>query len=115
MAAVNVYEAKTHFSLLLRRVRAGEEIVIADNGQPVAMLVPFRTAEGTRELGGDEELVTIADDFDAPLPDDILAGFHALHASTREVATDPTANRPPRKPTAPIPKRTGSPKARKHR
>lgn len=74
MATVNVYEAKTHLSRLLRRVRSGEEIVIADAGKPVARLVPLAAAED-RVLGGDEGAVWIADDFDAPLPQEILDGF----------------------------------------
>ena len=49
-ATVNVHEAKTQFSRLLKRVAAGQEIVIAKAGQPVARLVPFRQP-GTRELG----------------------------------------------------------------
>lgn len=96
MAAVNVYEAKTHLSRLLRRVRAGEEIIIADNGEPVAKLVPFRAPGGTRELGGDEKLVTIADDFDAPLPDDVLAGFYGDVAAPKA-----TAKRRPRSAATP--------------
>ena len=74
--AVNVYEAKTHFSKLLRRVRAGEEIVIADAGKPVARLVPIGPEAGPRVLGGDEGAVWIADDFDAPLPDDVIDAFY---------------------------------------
>ena len=76
VAAVNVYEAKTHLSKLLRRVRAGEEIVIADAGKPIARLVPVDDSVGPRTLGGDEGLVWIADDFDAPLPDEILESFY---------------------------------------
>jgi prevent-host-death family protein len=51
---VNVYEAKTQLSKLLERVEAGEEIVIARNGRPVARLVPTQRAAGgeRRRLGG---------------------------------------------------------------
>jgi prevent-host-death family protein len=76
MAAVNVYDAKTHFSRLLRRVRAGEEIVIAAAGRPVARLVPIGPDSGPRVLGGDEGEVWIAEDFNAPLPDAIVAAFY---------------------------------------
>jgi prevent-host-death family protein len=72
---VNVYEAKTQLSRLLRRVRAGEEIVIAAAGRPVARLVPMAPSSGPRQLGGDEDSVWIADDFDAPLPADIVDAF----------------------------------------
>ena len=71
---VNVHEAKTHFSRLLERVAAGEEITIAKAGHPVARLVAF-VPPGRRTLGLDAGKVWIADDFDAPLPDDILADF----------------------------------------
>lgn len=72
----NVYEAKTHLSRLLRRVRAGEEIIIAEAGRPVARLVPIAPPAGPRSLGGDEEQVWIADDFDAPLPDELVETFY---------------------------------------
>jgi prevent-host-death family protein len=72
----NVYEAKTHLSRLLRRVRAGEEIIIAEAGRPVARLVPIAPPAGPRSLGGDEELVWVADDFDAPLPDELVDAFY---------------------------------------
>lgn len=74
---VNVHEAKTTLSQLLRRVQAGEEIVIAKDGHPVARLVPLAEAPRPRELGFAAGRVTIAPDFDAPLPPDVLAGFHA--------------------------------------
>jgi len=73
-AVVNVHEAKTHLSRLLERVQAGEEITIAKAGRPVARLVPL-AALGKRPLGMDRGKVWIADDFDAPLPEDILADF----------------------------------------
>lgn len=63
---VNVYEAKTHLSKLLERVEAGEEIVIARNGRPVARLVPAQRERPPRVPGGWEGKVWIADDFDEP-------------------------------------------------
>ncbi len=75
MASVNVHEAKTHFSELLKRVEGGEEILIARAGQPVAKLVPLRNPAEPRQPGGWEGQVWIAPDFDAPLPDDILDAF----------------------------------------
>ncbi len=71
---VNVHEAKTHLSRLLERVAAGDEVVIAKAGKPVARLVPMATP-GKRPLGLDAGKVWIADDFDAPLPDDVLDEF----------------------------------------
>ena len=71
---INVSEAKTQLSRLLKRVEAGEELTIAKAGRPVARLVPI-AAPGKRPLGLDRGKVWIADDFDAPLSDDILADF----------------------------------------
>ena len=73
---INVHEAKTHFSKLLQRVAMGEEIIIAKAGVPVAKLVPVEPRKGKRKLGIDAGRIHIADDFDAPLPDDILAAFY---------------------------------------
>ena len=64
---VNVHEAKTQLSRLLQRVSAGEEIVIANRGVPVARLVPVREAKAHRELGIESGHLKVADDFDAPL------------------------------------------------
>jgi prevent-host-death family protein len=72
--SVNVHEAKTHFSKLLERVQAGEEVVIAKAGEPVARLVPF-ARPGKRALGLDAGQGFIAADFDNPLPDDVIADF----------------------------------------
>jgi len=77
MAVVNIHEAKTHFSKLVERANAGEEIVIARAGRPVARLVPY-TDDAERAVprvpGGWKGRVWIADDFDE-LPDDIVAAF----------------------------------------
>jgi prevent-host-death family protein len=72
---VNVHEAKTHLSRLLRRVAAGEDITIARAGVPVARLVAVE-ADDKRPLGFARGDIWIADDFDAPLPDDLLALFY---------------------------------------
>ncbi len=72
---VNIHEAKTHLSRLLQRVAAGEEVVIAKAGRPVARLVPVDKATGARVRGRDRGLVWIADDFDAPLSEGVLQDF----------------------------------------
>jgi prevent-host-death family protein len=74
---VNIHEAKTHFSKLIARVQAGEEIVIALAGQPVAKLVPVVQASERRQPGSAAGRIRIAPDFNAPLPDDVVAGFEA--------------------------------------
>ncbi len=71
MIEVNVHEAKTQLSRLLQRVEAGEEVIIARAGQPVARLVPV----ARRVLGVDEGVFRVPDDFDEPLPDSILDDF----------------------------------------
>ena len=72
---VNTHEAKTQFSRLLRRVAAGEEITIANRGVPVARLVPVEAQKAKRQLGFYGDTIKIPDDFDAPLPDEILDAF----------------------------------------
>ncbi|HEY2475048.1 MAG TPA: type II toxin-antitoxin system Phd/YefM family antitoxin [Candidatus Cybelea sp.] len=70
MKSVNVHEAKTHFSQLLAKVAAGEEVVIAKAGRPIARLVPAETP-APRELGWDSDAhFWIADDFDEYLPEE---------------------------------------------
>lgn len=71
----NVHEAKTNLSRLLDRVAAGEEVVIAKAGVPVARLVPTSPAVRERPLGFEKGRVVIAEDFDAPLPEDVLRTF----------------------------------------
>lgn len=75
MIEVNVHEAKTNLSRLLQRVAAGEEVVIARAGVPVARLIPVRPEGGRRTLGEDEGRGWVADDFDAPLSADLLEAF----------------------------------------
>ena len=72
---VNIHEAKTHLSRLLQRVAAGEEVTIARSGVPVARLVPVEPTS-KRPLGFARGEIWIADDFDAPLPDELLKQFY---------------------------------------
>lgn len=62
---VNIHEAKTHLSQLLARVEQGEEVVIARNGQPIAVLSRYRPAGTPRRPGTCRGAIRIADDFDA--------------------------------------------------
>jgi prevent-host-death family protein len=74
---VNIHEAKTHLSRLLQKVAAGEEVTIARAGVPVARLVAVEPKpKKVRPLGMDRGRIWIADDFDAPLPDDLLKAFY---------------------------------------
>ena len=73
---VNIHEAKTHLSRLLQRVASGEEVIIARAGVPVAKLVAVETKSKTRPLGFARGEVWVAEDFDAPLPGDLLKEFY---------------------------------------
>jgi prevent-host-death family protein len=76
MRKVNVHEAKTQLSKLLEEVEAGERVVIARAGEPVAVLSPYRAAVRKRRLGLFAGEATIQPDFDE-LPADIAAAFGA--------------------------------------
>lgn len=71
--SVGVHEAKTHLSRLLADVADGEEIVITSRGKAVARLVAV--GGPARTFGLDRGAFVVPDDFDAPLPDDVLASF----------------------------------------
>jgi prevent-host-death family protein len=70
MIQVNMHEAKTHLSELVEKVEAGEEVVIARAGRPIARLVPFHPQRAPRQLGLCRGQIRIASDFDE-LPSDI--------------------------------------------
>lgn len=76
MKHVNVHQAKTHLSKLLQRVAAGEELVIANRGVPVARLLPVTVRRPHRELGTERGKLKVSGDFDAPLPPELLAQFY---------------------------------------
>ena len=71
MKRSNIHDAKTHFSALIADVQAGEEIVIAKAGVPVARLVPIDVPSGKRTLGRDAGLpFRIDPDFDEYVPEE---------------------------------------------
>lgn len=72
---VNVHEAKTHLSRLLERVEAGETVIIARAGAPVARLVSMRRAERPPRLGFLVGAYTVPDDFDRMAEADIAEAF----------------------------------------
>ena len=76
MRTINIHEAKTHLSRYVEEAAAGEEIIIAKAGKPVAKLVPLQPRPQRRKLGIAAGEFTVPDDFDAPLPDDVLALFY---------------------------------------
>jgi prevent-host-death family protein len=75
MPTVNIFEAKTQLSKLIQLVEQGEEVVIARAGKPVARLTQLAPAKKPIQFGLLKGKIWIADDFDAPLPDDVLAEF----------------------------------------
>jgi prevent-host-death family protein len=76
MKTVNIHAAKTHLSSLVEEAASGEEIVIAKAGKPRARLVPFETKKDMRRtLGIWKGKIWISDDFDSPLPPEVLKGF----------------------------------------
>ena len=72
---MSLYEAKTRLSHLVDRALRGDEVVITRHGRPVARLVPAARARKPRRLGSLRGKIRVADDFDAPLTDDLLALF----------------------------------------
>jgi prevent-host-death family protein len=75
MRMVNIHSAKTHLSRLVAEVAAGEEIVIAKAGEPVARLVPFEPRREPRQPGLLKGQIWISEDFEDPLPEEIMAAF----------------------------------------
>jgi len=75
MQTINIHDAKTHFSKLVDSVLNGEEIIIAKAGKPAAKLVPISPKKPVRHFGILKGKIKIAEDFDAPLPDNILNDF----------------------------------------
>jgi len=74
MTVVNVHQAKTRLSKLLAQVEAGEEVVIARRGEPVARLVPCKP-RGKRQFGAMKDQIVIDDSFFDPLPEDELKAW----------------------------------------
>jgi prevent-host-death family protein len=76
METVNVHEAKTQLSRLLARVERGEEIIIANRGVPIAKLVPLNPRPSRlASLGRDRGRFVVPNDFNEPLPEDLLTAF----------------------------------------
>jgi prevent-host-death family protein len=75
MQTVNIHAAKTQLSRLVDEAAAGEEIIIARAGKPVARLVGLATGRPKRKLGILAGQLRIPADFDAPLPPEVLDSF----------------------------------------
>jgi antitoxin (DNA-binding transcriptional repressor) of toxin-antitoxin stability system len=75
MTTVNIFEAKTNLSKLVALAEQGHETILARNGKPVARIAPLVPQKKPIRFGALKGKIWIADDFDAPLPDEILAEF----------------------------------------
>ncbi len=77
MKKVNIYEAKTRLSRLVEEAASGEDVVIARAGRPVARLTRLQKAGQKRRLGLLDGRFKIPDDFNRPLPEEVLGAFHS--------------------------------------
>ncbi len=73
---VNMHEAKSTLSRLVADAMAGDEVILAKAGKPMVKLVPIAEKKRPRKLGVWKGKGWIAEDFDAPLPDDLLDLFY---------------------------------------
>ena len=74
---VNIYEAKTKLSQLVDRAASGHEVVVCRNGKPVARITQLAPAETAVRFGVLKGKLRVPADFDAPLPEEVLAAFGA--------------------------------------
>ncbi|QJD90525.1 type II toxin-antitoxin system prevent-host-death family antitoxin [Duganella dendranthematis] len=75
MPIIDIAVAQNQLPGLVEAVRHGEEVIISQGGELVAQLVALRPTKVVRRLGTMKGKIWIADDFDAPLPDDLQAAF----------------------------------------
>jgi prevent-host-death family protein len=75
MPTVNIHAAKSQLSLLLDAAMAGEEVIIAKTGKPIARLAPIKSKQERRKVGTRAGQFCVPDDFDHPLSDEILNAF----------------------------------------
>ncbi len=75
MVEVNVHEAKTQLPRLLDQAMSGEEVIIMRSGRRLVRLVPVEDAPSRRVLGTAKGDFVVPDDFDDPLPEEVLAEF----------------------------------------
>ena len=75
MRMVNIHAAKTQLSRLVEAAAAGEEIIIAKSGKPVDRLGLLAGPGRVRRLGILAGKLHVPEDFDAPLPDEVIEAF----------------------------------------
>lgn len=77
MLTINIHEAKTHLSRFVEQAAAGEEIIIAKAGKPIAKLVPLQSLPRHRNLGMFKGQLNVPSDFDAPISDEMITQFES--------------------------------------
>ena len=75
MESVNIYEAKTQLSQLVDKAVAGEDVVISRHGKPLVRLTRLEAPKPRVRFGFLAGRIQVPDDFDAPLPDEVMAAF----------------------------------------
>ncbi len=75
MSQVNIRQAKTHLSRLVKQAASGKEIIIAKAGKPIARLVPYVAKGKPHRPGQLRGKIRIKKSFDQPLPKNILGSF----------------------------------------
>jgi prevent-host-death family protein len=75
METVNIYDAKTHLSHLVDKAASGEDVVVSRNGKPLVRITRLEPHKRPVKFGLLKGKLTVPADFDAPLPDEVLAGF----------------------------------------
>ena len=75
METVNIYDAKTRFSQLVDKAASGEDVVVSRNGKPLVRITQLEGPKRRIRFGLLKGKLTVAADFDAPLPADVLASF----------------------------------------
>lgn len=84
MKPVSIYDAKTRLSHLVDRAAAGEDVVISRNGKPLVRITRLEGGQKPRiKFGVLKGKIKMAADFDAPLPEKVLAEFEGRYCSFR--------------------------------
>lgn len=77
METVNIYDAKTRLSQLVDKAAAGEDVVVSRNGKPLVRITRLDVPKRRIKFGVLKGKLKVAADFDAPLPEEVLAAFGA--------------------------------------
>jgi prevent-host-death family protein len=87
MTTFDLGVAKAQLARLIDRAQAGEEIILAKGGEPVARIVPYVQERAPRRPGALRGKIRLGPDFFAPLPRDVLAAFGAIAPRKRKPRT----------------------------